>query len=303
MRLPEGVGWESGPGGVAFLVIGTERCHARLTPYGAQVCEWTPAGQQASALFLSPRATFAVGTSIRGGIPVCFPWFAAHPSDPTKPAHGFARTRIWEVAEVNRDGAGDVRAVLRLTSDAGTRAHWPFEFAASLTVTLGPSLAMTFEVENTGAGEAAYESALHTYLAVGDVETIRIHGLERTRFIDKVDGMRETRSDAAPLTLAGEIDRVFLDTRAPCTVEDPVLQRRIRVEKSHSLATVVWNPGAEKARAVSDIGDAWRRFVCVETANCGPHAVRLAPRARHAMTARIDVVSAALSPSAGRRAP
>ena len=86
-------------------------------------------------------------------------------------------------------------------------------------------------------------------------------------------------------------DRVYLDTTTACIVDDPLLARRIRIEKRHSRATVVWNPGREKARAVPDIGDAWRSFVCVETANCGPHAVHLAPHARHAMTARIDVTA------------
>lgn len=281
--------WESGPGGLPFLAVETERCRARLTRHGAQVCEWTPAGHATSALFLSPRAVFAVGKAIRGGVPVCFPWFANHPSDATKPAHGFARARMWQADAPTRDAAGDTRAVLRLTSDAETHAYWPAEFAASLTVSLGTSLAMTFEVENTGADDLAYELALHTYLAIGDVERIRIQGLEHTRFIDKVDGGREKVAGAEPLALAGETDRVFLDTTAACTVDDPILGRRIRVEKSGSQATVVWNPGREKAQAVPDIGDAWRTFVCVETANCGPHAVRLAPRARHAMTARIDV--------------
>jgi glucose-6-phosphate 1-epimerase len=287
-----GVEWEDGPGGLPFLVVKTDRCRARLTPYGAHVCEWTPAGQATSALFLSPHATFAAGKAIRGGVPVCFPWFANHPSDATKPAHGFARTRLWQVAEIARDDADHVRVAFRLASDAATRALWPAEFAATLTVSLGRSLAMTLEVENTGAGEITYESALHTYLTVGDVEQIRIHGLERTRFVDKVDGFTEKTAGDAPIGIVGEIDRVYLDTTAPCTVDDPVLGRQIRTEKDHSLATVVWNPGYEKARGVADIGaEAWRSFVCVETSNCRPHVVRLAPRARHAMTARIEITA------------
>jgi glucose-6-phosphate 1-epimerase len=281
MRLPEGV--------LPFLDVDTQRCRARITPFGAQVCGWTPAGQSTSALFLSPRAVLTGATSIRGGVPVCFPWFGAHPSDPAKPAHGFVRTRMWESADVTQDPAGDVRVAFRLTSDAETRAFWSAAFVASLTITLGTSLAMTFEVENTGADELTYEAALHTYLSVGDVERIRIHGLERTRFLDKTDGMREKRTGDEALMLAGETDWVFLDTAATCTVDDPVLARRIQIEKTGSRATVVWNPGRDKAAAVPDIGeDAWRNFVCVETAAAGPHAVRLAPRAVHTMTATIS---------------
>ena len=284
-----GVVREAGPGGLPFLLVETDRCRARLTPHGAHVCEWTPAGQTSSVLFMSPRAVFAAGKAIRGGIPLCFPWFANHPSDATKPAHGFARTRLWEIVDIARSDTGDVRIVFRTSADAQTRTLWPHEFVATLTVTLGHSLALTLDVENPGATALTYESALHTYLAVGDVETVRVHGLERTRFIDKVDGFAEKTSAEAPLTLAGEIDRVYLDTTTTCAVDDPRLQRRVRIAKNGSQATVLWNPGSVKGVAVADIGDAWRRFVCVETANCGPHVVHLAPGTRHAMTARLDV--------------
>ncbi|MBM4443107.1 MAG: D-hexose-6-phosphate mutarotase [Candidatus Rokubacteria bacterium] len=282
--------WEPGPGGLSWLTIETEACRARLTAHGAHLCEWTPAGQEHPVLFLSPRAVFAPGVSIRGGVPVCFPWFATHPSDGAKPAHGFARTRTWTGEPLARDADGTTRLTLRLAADGATRALWPTDFAATLTFALGATLAMTFEVDNRGATPIDYEAALHTYLTVGDVARARVHGLERTRFIDKVDGMRETTAGDAPLVPAGEVDRVFLDTTAACEVEDPVLRRRIRVDKAGSRVTVVWNPGPEKGPAVADLGgDAWRRFVCVETANTAPYAVRLAPGDRHAMTATISV--------------
>jgi len=269
--------------------VETDRCRARLTPYGGQVCEWTPAGQS-PVLFMSPRAVFAAGTPIRGGVPICFPWFGPHPTDPTKPAHGFARTRTWQVAGVARDTAGDVRVVLRLAANADTRALWSAPFAVSLTLALGASLEMTADVENVGDDAIVYELALHTYLAVGDVEAVRIRGLEGARFVDKVDGGKDKLAGPEPLAIAGETDRVFLDTTTTCVVDDPVLARRLRVEKRHSEVTVVWNPGRERARSMRDVGeDSWRGFVCVETANVGPHAVRLAPRTRHAMSARIDV--------------
>ena len=285
----DGAAWERGPGDLPFLTIDTARCAARVTPYGAQVCEWTPAGQTAPVLFLSPRALFAPGKAIRGGVPLCFPWFAAHASDPAKPAHGFARTRTWEMADVISDETGQVHVGMRLTADDATRTLWDAEFEASFTITFGTTLTMTLAVENVGARDVAYESALHTYLEVGDVARIRISGLEGTPFIDKVDGAREKRAGAEPLALAGDTDRIFVGTTAACVVEDPVLRRRIRIEKRGSETTVVWNPGREKGQAVTDLGDAWQRFVCVETANCGAHATRLAPGARHAITAHLAV--------------
>ena len=286
---PAGTVWERRAGGLPFLVVNTARCSARLTPYGAHVCEWTPAGQRVSALFLSPHARFAEGTAIRGGVPICFPWFAAHPSDPSKPAHGFARTRMWQVADVAVDEVGQIHVAFRLDADAATRALWGAAFSASLTVSLGLTLTITLDVHNTGVTDITYESALHTYLAVADVTRIEILGLEHTRFIDKVDGARPKVSGDEPLMPAGDTDRVFLDTGATCMVADPSGGRTLRVQKHGSLVTVVWNPGRDKGRGVTDIGDAWRGFVCVEAASCGPHAIRLAPGARHAIATRIDV--------------
>ena len=251
--------------------------------------DWTPRGATAPVLFVSPRAIFAAGHPIRGGVPVCFPWFANHPTDVAKPPHGFARTTVWSLDELTSDGS-DTRIVLRLGANPATRARWPHDFRATLTLALGSRLAMTLAVENISAAELVYEAALHTYLTVGDVERISVHGLEHTRYLDKVDGMREKRSDDTPLTATGEVDRVFIDTTAACLVSDPVLQRTIRVDKTGSRTTVVWNPGPVKGPAVADLGDgAWRRFICVETANTGEAAVRLAPGGRHEMTATLSI--------------
>jgi glucose-6-phosphate 1-epimerase len=284
-----------GPGGLSFIHLDTPRCRARLTSHGAQLCEWTPAGQSSSVLFLSPRAVFAKDKAIRGGVPVCFPWFGVHATDPGKPQHGFARTRAWEVASIaqdpRQDPGGDTRVVFRLVSGPDTRVLWDADFVAQLTVVLGATLEMTFEVENTSKQPFVYEAALHAYLAIGDIAKVSVHGLEATRFLDKTDGQREKLSDAGPLTFDGEVDRTFINTTAACTVHDPVLERQIRIDKVGSGATVVWNPGLAKGQAMADLGDAWRHFVCVETANCGPLAVRLSPGARHTMTSRISATS------------
>lgn len=285
-----GAQWERGPGDLLFLVVATEQCRARLTAYGAHLCEWTPAGQATSALFVSPRSVFGAGQAIRGGVPVCFPWFANHPTEPRKPSHGFARTRLWDVVGVTREPDGGVVVELRLASDAATKAHWDADFEARLTLSMGTALAMTFAVVNRAAHAITYEAALHSYFTVGDVERVAIRGLEGATFIDKVDGMKEKVHGAARVALTGETDRVFIETSATCVIDDAALDRRIHVEKTGSMATVVWNPWRTKADTIADLGgDAWRRFVCVETANCGIHTIRLAPGARHAMTARVHV--------------
>jgi glucose-6-phosphate 1-epimerase len=290
----------AGPGDLPLVELRHGGATASVSLLGATVLHYQPR-DGLPVLFVSRESAFAAGRPIRGGIPVCWPWFGPHPTDSTLPSHGFVRTAMWSVeeTETGSEDGGEAEVTLRLISSEETRAIWPHPFDLRLTVSLGPALTVSLEATHpaldgapSGARDGApytITGALHTYLAVGDAERVAIRGLERTRYVDKVDGGREKTSRAEPVTFAGNTDRVFLDTTATCTVDDPVLGRRVRIAKRGSPVTVVWNPGRDKGLAVADIGEAWRHFVCVETASCGPHTVRLAPRARHAITARIDV--------------
>ena len=148
---------------------------------------------------------------------------------------------------------------------------------------------MTLEVENRDIGPFRFEEALHTYFAVRDVERVSVDGLQTTDYLDKVAAFARKPQGDAPIRFAGETDRVYLDTDAPCVIHDSG-SRRIVITKSGSNTTVVWNPWVEKARAVPDLGDdEWREMVCVETANVGDAAIQLAPGATHTMTAEISI--------------
>jgi glucose-6-phosphate 1-epimerase len=183
---------------------------------------------------------------------------------------------------------GPAHGKSRIVSNEATRLLWNVDFVARLTVVLDTSLQIALEVENSGNSAFVYEAALHAYLTVADVTKVRVHGLEKTHFLDRTDGLREKISGDAPLAFDGEVDRTFVNTTVPCTVDDPVLKRQIRVRKIGSATTVVWNPGPAKGLALADLGEGWRHFVCVETANCGPNAVHLEPGARHTMTTLIS---------------
>jgi len=242
-------------------------------------------------LWLSREAVYGGGKAIRGGVPICFPWFGAHPSEPSFPAHGFARTRAF--AFEGSEERGDlVIAELSLTSDAETRKLFPHDFRARLRVSVGRELGLAFEVENTSPDELDYELALHTYLRVTDVRHIELRGLAGASYDDKVSGARSCREGDAPLRFSGETDRVYEST-ARVTIEDPLRQRRLFVDKTASRTTVVWNPWSDKAKRLSDFGDdEWPEMVCVEAANASPHAVRLPPEARHTTTTIVSAETA-----------
>jgi D-hexose-6-phosphate mutarotase len=284
---------EAGAGGLERARVDSARAEAHIYLQGATVTHFQPRGA-APVLFLSNRAAWAAGRPIRGGVPLVFPWFGAHASQPKAPAHGFARTRAWRL--INSQATDDAVVVeLALDDDEASRSSaWPHAFQLRYRVSVGAALGLSLGVVNTSAQTFSFEAALHTYLAVGDVRAVAITGLENTAYIDKVDGMTRKRQGTEPLRLTGETDRVFVGTRGRCVVEDRVLARRLTVDKTGSATTVVWNPWSAKAAGIADLEpDDWRRMVCVETANAADDAVTLAPGERHVMTAtiRVDTVA------------
>ena len=256
---------------------------------GAQLTGWTIAGTQ-PVLFLSPNAVFRRGKALRGGVPLCFPWFGPKAGDASAAQHGFGRVREWHLERAAVDPDGICRMAMSAFDDEDTRGIWPHAFQTRFTVSAARELRMALQVRNTGSAKFTFEAALHTYFSVSDVRGIRVHGLENTAWLDKVEGGARKEGEKAPLVFTGETDRVYLDTMNDCTIEDPGWNRRIVVAKSGSRSTVVWNPWQDKARAMPDLGgEAWTGMVCIETANAGDDARTLAPGESHVLEAVISV--------------
>jgi len=280
------IGWhERVRNGLAVLEIESAASTCAVALQGAQVIGFAPRGQP-DWLWVSERARWATGAALRGGIPICFPWFGPHPTERALPSHGFARTRAWRLAGVAEAAGGRVRAELTLDADAETAALYPHPFEARLTVTAGEELELAFEVANTGGAPLRFELALHSYFAVSDVGAIAIEGLGGCDFVDKVAGGARRRQDSEPLRIAGEVDRVY-DAAGPITLGGPGRARPLRIQPRGAASTVVWNPGPEKAAALGDMApEGYRRFVCIETGNIGTHAVTLPPAARQSLSVR-----------------
>jgi glucose-6-phosphate 1-epimerase len=289
--IPGAARFEAGSGGLIRAVVTGSAAEGHVYLHGAHVTHHRPAGH-APLLFLSERSQFAPGRAIRGGVPIIFPWFGARAGDPKAPDHGFARNRSWALESVARDIDGSVAVTLTLEPDDSTRQAWPHDFRARHHVVFGERLRLSLEVENRSRQAFTFEEALHTYLLVGDVRRASVAGLGGATYIDKTDGMKRKVLTSEPLVLTGATDRVFLATRATCTVTDAALARRLVIEKSGSATTVVWNPWSEKAAAMTDLGaDAWPSMLCVEAANAADNAISLAGGARHTMTVVIGAVS------------
>ena len=236
-------------------------------------------------IWVSREALYAPGKAIRGGIPICWPWFGPHPSDPSKPAHGFVRTLSWEPLA---SGLADDGAWLRLglRDSAATLALWPHAFALELTITLGTRLDVALLIRNSGDTPFTCGGALHSYFRVADIARATILGLEDKRYLDQLTG--EDQLQQGPISIASEVDRVYQDAGDATMIVDELLGRRIVVQKAGSRSTVVWNPWVEKARRLADFGDdEYQGMLCVETALALHDSVTLAPGATHTLRARI----------------
>lgn len=268
--------------------LSSEHSTALVSLYGAQVLSFIPTGHQ-DLLFVSKESFYHEGKAIRGGIPVCWPWFGSHPSEKDKPSHGFARLSHWQVIQTKSEN-GNVSIQLGLSDTEETRHLWPFSFNATLTITVGKSLTVELTTRNTGEQSFTVTGALHTYFKVSDSEKISIEGLRNTRYMDDVTRTEGIQKDGL-LTLKGEVDRCYLATASACMIDDPGYQRTIKVEKAESQTTVVWNPGANLAKQMKDLGDTeYSSMVCVESANAMDDLIYLNPGQSHDLLTRISLM-------------
>lgn len=271
---------EKGDGGLEALRITNGAATARVYLLGATVTDFQPTGQK-PVIFVSSEAIYQEGKAIRGGIPICWPWFGPKWDDPKAPQHGLVRAKIWDVESVRELNPSLTEVVL--TTSAG-------ELLARFKLTVGQSLSVELESINNGRTSVRVEEALHTYLAVGDSRQVTIDGLARATYIDKTDQGAHKEQGSKPIRFTAETDRVYLDTEATCVLTDPVMKRKITVAKSGSKSTVVWNPWIDKSKALTDFGDdEWQRMCCIETANAADNHVMLSAGESHLISTTISV--------------
>ncbi|HEU4678525.1 MAG TPA: D-hexose-6-phosphate mutarotase [Terrimicrobiaceae bacterium] len=278
-----GIEFRDEPAGRTRVVIANRHASAQVLVHGACVVHYQPQGSD-PVLWFGRHNQFEPGAVIHGGIPICWPWFDVHLSNPALPDHGFARLLPWELHAIQVLPDDSTSLEWGLASNALTRSLWPHEFDLRYRIDVGERLKVTLEMSNRSADEVAIEVALHSYLAVSDVHQIRIDGLAGTELIDKTRRGERRRHEQDPLRIAEETDHVFLKARGPCRIVDPQAKRCLHIENQGTDCIVVWNPWRETARTLPDFGaDEWQEMVCVEAANVADYALRLAPGQIHVM--------------------
>lgn len=270
--------------GLKFLEIENSLATAKIAMQGGHIMSWQPKHAADPVLWLSDNARYIHGRSIRGGVPICWPWFGPHPTDSTLCPHGFARVMPWDLMESYTLENGATRLILQIMHTPVAQKQLSYPYNLSLTIDIGATLKIALTTTNRGNQPFVIGEALHTYFQVSDVEKITVTGLEGCEYADKVLNYdRSTQQDA--ISFNSEFDRVYVNTKADCVIEDAGLNRRIRISKTGSNATVIWTPWREKALGLGDMGtdENWRKMICVESANAMENIVMVSPNQAHVL--------------------
>ncbi|WP_171013731.1 D-hexose-6-phosphate mutarotase [Chitinivorax sp. B] len=259
--------------GLGLIDIDHPRFTAKVALQGAQLLAFQPVGRP-PLLWLSSRAQFRPGKAIRGGIPLCWPWFGPHSSNPQLPAHGFARTTPWKLEEATGDDES-VTLVFTLVDDVQTRMLWPHAFAAQLIMRLGGECQMQFSVKNRDDQPVAMSFALHSYFPVQDIDQVVVDGLDGAQYLDKVDDMVR-KQQAGPVRFSDEVDRVYLNTTGPFHIIDQAAAHQIDISAQGCDSTIIWNPWQVKAAQIADMqAEDYRHMLCVECGNTAENTLTL----------------------------
>ena len=266
-----------GRGGLPMIEIENGLASALISLHAGQVLSYRPASAAQDLLFVSERAYFEPGKAIKGGVPICWPWFGADPEGRGRPAHGFVRSLPWTLLETRTLEGAATRVTLGIADDEATRAQWDHRFSLALQVTVGDTLGVELITRNPEDGAFTITQALHTYFHVGDATRARVLGLEGCRYIDKsANGEDAVIVQEGPVTVSGEVNRIYQSVPEVLIVEDPALGRRLRIQARNSATCIVWNPWIETAHAMADLDDEdYRTMLCVETANAADEVVEV----------------------------
>ncbi len=280
LAIPSYVEWTHGPGGLPGYRLKGKGGEAFVLLHGAHITAFAPEGA-APVLWMSAQSHFADGKPVRGGIPICWPWFGPHATDPQRPAHGIARLRAWTALDSAVLHDGRVRLRLAFVPRDHERALVPEGLRAEISITVGRELDVELTTLNESDAPLAFEDALHSYFGVADLGAARVEGLHDCPYTDKLDGKR-IKIQEGSIRFIAETDRVYHDRGSATELWDAAAGRQIRIGKRGSASTVVWNPWIDKSKAMPDFGDdEWTGMCCVETANVGADRVLLLPGGRH----------------------
>jgi len=277
------------------MQVNNTKASALISIYAGQVLSFRPANEAEDFMFISESAYFTEGKAIKGGIPICWPWFGAAPemkngADNKKPDHGFVRNSYWSVATAKVLANGDTKIILEFEDTDKTREIWPYSFYLALEIMISDSLTIELLTRNTGKQAFTITEALHTYFNVGDATRVEVLGLEHTEYLDKkADFVKVCQVGA--ITLTEETDHIHTDIKHGLVLNDPAFKRKIKISSSGNKNVVVWNPWAKGSADMKDLDkDDYKHFICLEIANAASDIVEILPNSEYKIATNYSIV-------------
>jgi len=273
----------NGPGDIPVIEIENSLASARISLQGAHLLSWVPEGET-EVIWLSPEASFEKGQSVRGGIPICWPWFGAHGRNENFPAHGFARTVLWDVIDTRQLENGETQIRFKLDAsqmDDVVKAMWSADTGVEYIITIGTVLTLELITRNKGVTNIEIGEALHTYFNVQDITKTTVAGLHEKEYLDKPENFKR-KKQTADIKISGEVDRVYVNAPEDVVINNQ--QRKILISKQGSQSTIVWNPGKQVAEKMGDLGEGgYLEMLCVESGNAAENVVRVKASESHSL--------------------
>lgn len=277
-----------GRGNLPFIEIKNKSATALVSIYAAQVLSYQPIAATEDLLFLSDQSCYEPGKAIRGGIPICWPWFGPDPQDIEGMSHGFVRNDFWTVVDVSAPSSFETKVTLKFTS---SNLNWPYDYALELEVSIGSELGLELLTRNLGDQAFTITQAFHSYFKVGNINQVQILGLEGSEYLDKCDEDSQ-KYQTEMLQIDAEVDRIYNGLESTLIIEDAALKRRIEIRSSSHKSTVVWNPWLIRSEKFEDLApESYQSFLCLETGNIGSNEIELLPYSEYRFCSQFKILA------------
>lgn len=280
--------------GFPVMHIKNEHAKASISLYGGHLLSFQPYDQPHPVIWLSDNAIYKWGKAIRGGVPICWPWFGDNSQYPQQPAHGFARISFWEIGDINNLDNGATQIDLQMPCQSACQNYQSvaghFNVTLNIRFIIGEQLQIILSSINRSKKKQSISNALHTYLQISHIEHVTIEGLDNVTYLDKMAD-NQAIIQQGELQLFQETDRIYLDTEQSIHLLDPGYKRKIVISKQNARSTVIWNPWNEKSKAMNDMPEnGWSSMVCIEAANAASNTIQLEPGLEHQLAMTVAVL-------------
>ncbi|MBF0265169.1 MAG: D-hexose-6-phosphate mutarotase [Gammaproteobacteria bacterium] len=277
--------FKEGKGGMPMIEVNNQSAKALISIYGAQVLSYIPGNQNQDLLFVSDKAYFQQGKAIKGGIPICWPWFGQDPLNQGRSAHGFARNMLWRVLDIKSISNLSTTIILELSDSDITRSIWPYTFNLQLQITISNTLKMELISHNTDEKDIIITQALHSYFLIDDITNTYVQGLDNKFYLDKASIAKGGNyNQEGDIYIEEEVDRIYLDVPPSLNIINKQSKRNININSQGNKTAIVWNPWRDIAKQMGDLNENdYLQFICVETANAADDIITIKPGEKYCL--------------------